>query len=114
MRKMQTIVVDDLDGVTPGETVELVINGEKFSIDLSKKHRADLRKALKRYTEAATHAQKPTATKLSPNPEIRKNELAAIRQWAKAHNIAIPSRGRIPGSVMESYNQYVSHRTAVG
>lgn len=114
MRRMEAVIVDDLDGKSPAETVELVINGEKYSVDLSKKHRADLNRVLKRYLDAATQTAKPAAVRLPANPDERKTKVQEIREWANKRGLTVPSRGRLPKSIVDQYEQYNSNLTVVG
>lgn len=113
MRRMEAVIVDDLDGTSPATTTEIVLDGEKYIVDLSKKHKSDLRKALKRYLDAAEQAKKPSAARMPVNPDERKAQVAEIRQWATKHNIAVPSRGRLPRNIVEQYEEWAKNHTVL-
>ena len=55
-QKVQTLLVDDLDGGEAGETVQFALDGTSYEIDLSAGHAAELRSALARYADAARKA----------------------------------------------------------
>lgn len=54
---------------------------------------------------------KPTTPKdSSPEPKDKpKYDAKAIRKWAESHGIDVPSRGRLPASVVEQYVSGVSN-----
>lgn len=97
-------VVDDIDGSKNAEEVSFAYQGVEYTIDLSKKNRAALERALKPYIEAGTKKSRrnPRATtKRSPSG---RRDLAAVRAWANDNGIAVAHRGRIPQSVLDQYD----------
>lgn len=115
MRKIEVVLADDMDGTTSNvETIEFGIENEKYSLDLNKKHRSELRKALKRFIDAAEQSQNNTPARAVATPEDRKAESQRIRAWAKTHNVSVPSRGRLPRAIVEQYETYEQNRTHVG
>ena len=103
------VLVDDLDGSDGAETVRLGWNGDWREIDLSRKNRASLTRALDRYWNAARpvtglrSSSRRAASSRSTIPAKRDPKM--IRAWATEHGIAVPSRGRIPTVVEDQYNQ---------
>jgi hypothetical protein len=105
-------VTDDLDGTEAVETVSFGFDGTSYEIDLSKKNAATLRKSLDRYVQAgrrsssatrpARSARQPTASRRRPTSK-RNYDIARLREWAGANSIAVPSRGRIPQTVVDQY-----------
>ena len=55
-QKVQTLLIDDLDGGEAGGTVRFGLDGTEYEIDLSAKHAEALRKALAPYLSAARRA----------------------------------------------------------
>jgi nucleoid-associated protein Lsr2 len=108
------LLVDDLDGTDGAETVRLGWDGDWREIDLSKKNRASLSRALDRYWSAARpvdgarqstrrrRSSRATSTRSTKTP---KRDPKVIRAWATEHGIAVPARGRIPTYVEDQYNQ---------
>lgn len=104
-----TITTDDIDGSANAETIEFSFDGRSYTIDLAKKNRTALEKALKPYIDVAspkprrrtrgTSAPRGRAQASSP-----KTDLAAVRAWATEQGIAVSSRGRIAGDVLDAYN----------
>ena len=108
------VLVDDLDGSEGAETVRLGWDGDWREIDLSKRNRASLTRALDRYWNAARpvaegrqssrrrRASRTTSSRAAKTP---KRDPKVIRAWASEHGIAVPARGRIPSVVEQQYNQ---------
>ena len=55
-QKIQTLLVDDLDGSAAEETVRLGLDGADYEIDLNAGHARALRDALSGYVQAARRA----------------------------------------------------------
>jgi hypothetical protein len=106
------VLVDDLDGSEGAETVRIGWDGDWREIDLSKRNRASLSRALDRYWSAARPVPgdrpsnrrrrlRPTASRAS----TAKRDPKVIRAWATDNGIAVPARGRIPSEVEQHYNE---------
>ncbi|MGW2841642.1 histone-like nucleoid-structuring protein Lsr2 [Streptomyces sp. NPDC001493] len=107
----QRVVVtlsDDIDGGQAAETVTFAIDGKSYEIDLNPANAKKLRKTLAPYvaagrkqTKAGKHGKTPVSyhhTSLAPDP-------AAVRAWARSHQMDVPARGRIPKRVYEAFEQ---------
>ena len=110
-REVTEKLVDDIDGGNADETVEFGLDGTSYEIDLSKKNAAALRKALVPYLaggrrsspgRTATRGRTTTASSRIGKP-ARDYDIVQLREWAAAKEITIPSRGRIPQSVLDQY-----------
>lgn len=115
----RTIYVDDLDGSDLGTdedaTVAFSFDGQSYTIDLSKKNRDALAKALDKYIAAATQVSggrgsassrgrsKGRGRARSSSTSSSKSESEAIREWAAAQSIEVSSRGRIAAAVRDQY-----------
>jgi hypothetical protein len=106
------VLVDDLDGSEGAETVRLGWNGAWREIDLSKRNRASLSRALDRYWNAARpvpgdRPSKPRRTRstASTRTSKAKRDPKVIRAWATDNGIPVPARGRIPSEVEQRYNE---------
>ena len=51
-QKIQTLLIDDLDGGEAAGTVRFGLDGTEYEIDLSAAHSDELRKALEQYLSA--------------------------------------------------------------
>ncbi|MFI7005623.1 Lsr2 family protein [Streptomyces sp. NPDC050145] len=110
----QRVVVtlfDDIDGGEAAETVAFGLDGKSYEIDLNQANAKKLRKALAPYLQAgrkqaggagAGAGRTPkvptvfTHTAVTPAP-------AAVRAWARSHQLDVPPRGRIPKRVYEAF-----------
>lgn len=126
----RTIVVDDLDESEGAEEVSFALDGAVYEIDLSVVNRKKLDEVLRPYIDAARglrngHRPKrrvqrtqpvrhapPTAPTAAPATEPAgqdegvlhsKEELAAVRGWAKSKGVRITLRGRIPQDVWDAW-----------
>jgi Lsr2 len=110
-RKVQVLLVDDVDGSTADETVSFGLDGAHYEIDLSTENAAAFRDSLAQYVAAARKAGRPgtpkaaragSATKPSPSTDRAQNQ--AIRDWAKRNGLQVSERGRIPAEIIEKYH----------
>ena len=102
------VTTDDMDGSPNAETVTFSFEGRNFEIDLSKKSRGALEKALKPYIDAGRPVGGRTTRSSGGSSRARGRrsssvDLAAVRAWAAENGIAVSDRGRISGSVLEQY-----------
>jgi hypothetical protein len=101
------VTTDDIDGSPNAETVTFSFDGRSFEIDLSKKSRAALEKALKPYIDAGRpvggRSTRGTGSSRGRGRRSNSVDLAAVRAWASENGIAVSDRGRISASVLEQY-----------
>ena len=105
-------LIDDVSGGAAERTVNFTWDGVTYEIDLSKKNAAAFRKSLARYINAArpsTPSSPSTRRKAAPSTNGSKPkrdfDILQLREWAGANKVAVPTRGRIPNSVVEQYKQ---------
>ena len=92
------------------ETVAFSLDGASFEIDLNRKNAAVLRKTLERYI-AGGRRIRPVAVKSaskvtkagSTTTSSLSYDVPALREWAGANKVNVPSRGRIPRAIVEQY-----------
>ncbi len=113
----KTIVqfTDDLDGSEASQTVEFGYQGKTYKLDLSDKNAAELEEALAPYIAAAQQAGAGSArdgrrgrgrTGAAPQQRSgdgRDYDPKAVREWAQSQGLEVPTRGRIPGKVLEQF-----------
>lgn len=108
-RKVETIVTltDDLDGSKADRTISFAVDGASYEIDLSKRNAAAFEKAFAPYIAAARKAPRSAgsvrARRGAAAPRSDKNELAAIREWARANGHDVADRGRISAEIRDAY-----------
>lgn len=102
-RKVQYLLVDDLDGGEAEETVSFALDGTSYEIDLSKKNAKALRDALATYVASARRAGGRRGRGRGGRGAGRASDTAAIRDWARSQGMKISDRGRIPADIIEKY-----------
>jgi hypothetical protein len=106
-QKVQTLLIDDLDGGEAEGTVRFGVDGAEYEIDLSAKNAEALRKALGPYVTAARRgpgsaARRPgrsgrrAASGAGPDPTV-------VREWAKSQGIDVKDRGRVPAELVVKF-----------
>ena len=109
-KQVITLLTDDLDGGEADRTVEFGLDGVNYTIDLSEKNTAKLRKALDPYLGVATRVGRSGTSSLarrSPAPSTgraSRDQNQAIREWATKNGYEVSERGRIPSSIVEAYH----------
>ena len=101
-QRIQTLLIDDLDGGEAAGTVRFGLDGAEYEIDLSAAHTEELRKELQQYLE---HARR-TGTARSASRTRRGSaavDTAKVREWARGQGIDVRERGRVPAEVIEKY-----------
>jgi nucleoid-associated protein Lsr2 len=111
-QKIQTIIIDDLDGrelvAGEGRTIEFAYDGTSYSIDLSDKNAAAFDKAVSKYIEAGTKLGRAGRGSVTPMRRSAKNtdiDTQAVRSWAEANGYEISARGRIKGEIVEAFRE---------
>ena len=104
-QKIQTLLIDDLDGSAAEETVRFGLDGADYEIDLNAGHAQDLRDALARYVGAArrvggTARRSARGTRHGSASGLNTTE---VREWAKAQGIEVKDRGRVPAGLVVKF-----------
>lgn len=105
-KKVQVTLVDDIDGSNAVETVGFGLDGATYEIDLSKANAAKLRDALATYVAHARKSGRGRPAGRAGRAVARsdREQVQAIREWARRNGHQVSERGRIPASVLEAYN----------
>lgn len=117
--KIITNLIDDLTGEAANTTIEFGYAGTDYTIDLSGKNAAKMRKSLTPFVEAARRIPrtrtKPPAAPRRLRPERIEDTMggrSTIRIWA--HSTGrwpdLASHGRIPADVIDAYHANTRHR----
>ena len=105
-QKIQTLLIDDLDGGQAEDTVRFGLDGAEYEIDLSAKHAEAMRKALEPYVNAARRASGSAARRPGRNGRRAATagpDSTAVREWAKAQGIEVKDRGRVPAELVVKF-----------
>jgi hypothetical protein len=103
-----TQLTDDLDGSEAVEEVTFTIRGTEYEIDLNAKNLAAFDKAFEKFIKSARvvpHARllRSTTPRSRSKAPASKEDVGAIREWARASGYEVSNRGRISASVREAY-----------
>ena len=100
-----TILSDDLDGKEGRDiaTVTFGFDGSTYAIDLSKKNRAGLEKALSPYVDAARKVSSaPRRSTRKSSPQVT----AEDREWLRSNGFPnVKDRGRLPSDATEALSK---------
>jgi uncharacterized protein YciI len=97
---------DDLDGGEAIEEVTFALRGVDYEIDLSAKNVAALEKALEKFVTAGRKVSRrgvATTGRRSASTGA-KEDLTAIRTWAKANGYRVADRGRVSTEVRDAFH----------
>jgi hypothetical protein len=102
------VMTDDVDGSANAATVSFSFEGTSYEIDLAKKNRAALEKALKPWIASARRTS-GRGGRRGPGARVRRSgsagtDLGAVRAWASANGYEVAARGRISQEVMAAYS----------
>lgn len=102
-QRVQVILEDDLDGGEATETVTFALDGVTYEIDLNETNASGLRDSLAGYVGAGRMVSGRRSTSSSRAARSSKNDLAKIREWARAHGHEVSERGRISQTIRAAY-----------
>lgn len=109
--KTHVTVVDDLDGAEGAATVTFGVDGHAYEIDLTSAHKEELYAALEPFMQAGRktregNARKPRGGRQKARAD--KEQLQAIRAWARSQGHEVSDRGRVPAQVVAAFEE--AHR----
>lgn len=102
-------LVDDIEGTElangKGETVSFALDGVSYEIDLADKNAKKLRDALQFYVEHGRRVagRRGRSTSGAASRPAKDYDTAAVKAWAATKKIDVPSRGRLPKSLIDQY-----------
>ena len=115
-QKVQVLLTCDLDedDIEAVETVRFGNDGSTYEIEMCQQHLDEYHNWMQEYVAAARRIGgaargRPrlvgnAGTKLRRSPAAGgKEDLGAVREWARGNGFQISARGRIPATVREAY-----------
>lgn len=104
-RTTVTHITDDIDGSANAEEVSFGYDGVDYTIDLGKKNRAALEKALRPYVEAGRRAPRGGQRQRRSGSGVKSSrDLNAVRAWAKEQGLEVSERGRVAKAVLDQFD----------
>ncbi|WP_299303354.1 Lsr2 family protein [uncultured Brachybacterium sp.] len=108
-RKIETLLIDDIDGTEATETFVFSYDGKAWEIDLNAENAASIRADLgkwQQHARRATSAPGGTVGFSKKRSSGRSPEqLNAIRSWARENGYEVSDRGRLAKNVEDAYNE---------
>jgi hypothetical protein len=104
--------VDDIDGSEAERTLRFAVDGTHYEIDLSSENIREFNEAIAGFVESARkvntksdgrRARTIGSTHRDTAPS--REQIQAVRQWARQHGHTISNRGRIPASIQHAFDQ---------
>jgi hypothetical protein len=102
-RSVSVVITDDLDGSDDAETVSFGFDGVNYEVDLGKKNRARLEKALAPFIGAGRRVPRSDRRRGSGRSRGTPADRAAVRAWAQAAGLKVSERGRISADIIRQY-----------
>ena len=105
-KRVHVVLEDDISGGTADETVSFGLDGSSYEIDLTKANADKLRNALSQYVASGRKVSSGKARRGSSGGSARtdREQLQAIREWARRNGYEVSDRGRISSKVVEAFN----------
>lgn len=100
-QKVQTLLIDDIDGGEAEGTVRFGLDGTSYEIDLSVAHQAELRGALARFIAAGRKVPEAGPRRAAGGGA----DATEVRAWARSQGIEVKDRGRVPAGVVARYRE---------
>jgi hypothetical protein len=104
--------VDDIDGSQAERTFSFAVDGTNYEIDLSSENIQEFNEAIAGFVESARRVKVKgdgrrdrKTSSLDSGTGRSREQIQAVRQWARQHGHSISNRGRIPASVQHAFDQ---------
>lgn len=102
-------VIDDVTGEAGASTVYFGIDGIDYEIDLTEANYDRLVDSLAEFTAVARKAKRSDGRKTGARPaggtrgKVGREQLAAIRDWARSAGYQVSNRGRISENIRSAF-----------
>jgi hypothetical protein len=110
-RKVQTFLIDDLDGSEADSTIRFGLDGVDYEIDLNAAHAGELLDILASYAAAGRKITGVTWRPPRISRQVSADRLSTgeLRAWARAHGVEVKTRGRVPAGVLAEFQAWARH-----
>jgi hypothetical protein len=102
-KSVSVIITDDLDGSANAETVWFGFDGVTCEVDLAKKNRARLEKALGPFIGAGRRVPRGGRRRGASRSGGSSVDRAGARAWARTAGLKVSGRGRMGSAIMRQY-----------
>ena len=104
--RVVTLITDDLDGSEAAGTIAFSLEGASYEIDLSNANAEELRSVLEPYMKAGRKTGgRKDGRRRSQGASTDKDQIKAMRDWAKQQGLKVSDRGRVSADVRDAYDK---------
>ena len=100
-QRVETILIDDIDGSSAAETVNFALDRVNYVIDLNSENASRLRADLQEWINYARRAR--NGRRRTTTPAVSNSESRRMREWAKEHGFQVSDRGRVSAEIRQAY-----------
>lgn len=106
-KRVNVVLVDDIDGGGATQTVAFSLDGSAYEIDLNDDNAGKLRDSLATYVAHARKGGGGGSGRGRGRASARtdREQLQAVREWARRNGHQVSDRGRIPATIMDAFQQ---------
>ena len=105
-RKVQTILLDDIDGGDATRTVTFALDGKAYEIDLNDDNLKKLSEALSPFVENGRRISGAAGRRMSSRASSGTNgDASSVRAWAREQGYEVSDRGRVPKEIRSAYDE---------
>ena len=104
-QKVQTLLIDDIDGSEAEGTVRFGLDGTSYEIDLNAAHAAELRGALARFITAGRKVPRAGSRRAGRRAAASGIDATQVRQWARSQGMEVKDRGRVSARIIAQYRE---------
>ena len=108
----RVVLTDDLDGSEATQTLQYMIDGQEYEIDLSEENVQRFHEALEPFVSNSREVERrPAPVRRSRGDRRRRSsasgrdDIPQIREWAQANGYEVSARGRIKKEVLDAYDE---------
>lgn len=105
-RKVQTILLDDIDGGDATRTATFALDGKTYEIDLNDANLNKLNEALSPFIENGRRTSGAVGRRSSTrSTSSAGGNASSVRTWAREQGYEVSDRGRVPKEIRSAYDQ---------
>jgi hypothetical protein len=102
--------IDDIDGSEAERTFTFAVDGTNYEIDLSSQNIKEFNEAIAGFVESARKVKASGTRRRAHNTSTSdsgrsREQIQAVREWARQQGHSINDRGRIPTSIQQAFDQ---------
>ena len=103
-RKVQMILIDDMDGSEAKRTATFSLDGKNYEIDLNEANLERLSQAMAPFVEKARRTGGTTRRTGTRRTSGSGGDASAVRTWAREQGHEVSDRGRVPKEIRDAYD----------